>query len=232
MVSYDITFKEQRASHHGLLVVRRPDIPIPTKQVETTAIAGRDGVLVSDISRYEPIEIEVTFNFLTSPEKWNEHLRMVKAWAQGRGRLSMSDDETYYYKVLYTKTDIAERTSRKIGTLGVVFVCDPYQYRKDGDIAYTPEQCAFNGYDVCHPAYIIEGDGTCTLTVNGNSVQVSVDDKVTIDSDLMIAFDADGSVANTSTIGNYEGLYLQPGDNEIQITDSFTLSIIPRWRHI
>lgn len=229
---YDITFKDQRASHHGLLVVKRPDIPIPTKKVDSTVIAGRDGVLVSDISRYEPITIPVTFNFLTSPEKWNEHLRTAKEWAQGSGKLSMSDDQNYFYKCLYTVADMAERTSRKIGTLTVEFICDPYQYRKDGEVIRTPEECAFNGYDVCHPAYIIEGVGTATLTVNGNTVEALVNDRVTIDSDLMIAFDRNGNVANTSTIGDYEGLYLQPGDNDIEISDGFTLSIIPRWRHI
>lgn len=232
MLSYDISFKDQMASQHGLLVVTRPDIPIPELQVETIKVPGRDGLLVSDIQRYAAIELTVAFNYLTSPEKWNEHLRMVKSWASGSGRLILGDDPNYYYKVLYTQASVAERTSRRIGNLSVTFVCDPYQYRIDGDIEYEPEDCLFNGYDVCHPVYIIVGNGTATLTINGNSVQAAVDDKVTIDSDLMIAYDADGNVANTSTIGDYAGLYLQPGDNEIQISDGYTLTMIPRWRHI
>ena len=231
-LSYDISFKDQMASANGLLVVRRPDIPIPELQVETIKVAGRDGVLVSDIKRYEAIEITVAFNFMTSPERWNEHLRMVKEWASGSGRLILGDDTNYYYKALYTQASVAERTSRRIGNLTVTFVCDPYQYRIDGDVEYEPADCAYNGYDVCHPAYIIVGNGTATLTVNGSSVTAAVNGKVTIDSDLMIAYDADGNVANTSTIGDYEGLYLQPGDNEIDITDGYTLTMIPRWRHI
>lgn len=232
-LTYDVSFKEEMASNHGLLVVKRPDIPVPERKVETVTIAGRDGVLVSDVSRYEAIDIQITFNFMVKKrEDWNEHLRMVKSWAQGSGRLSMSDDESYFYKVLYTKLTLVERTSYRIGLLTVDFICDPYQYRKEGGEVYSVEECRYNPYDVCHPAYIVEGVGTAVLTVNGRSVTMQITDKITIDADLMIAYDGDGNAVNTSTLGDFEGLYLQPGNNEIDITDGFALSIIPRWRHI
>lgn len=231
-VTYDVSFKGETASNNGLLVVRRPDIPIPERKVELTTVAGRDGALVGSVSRYECITISVNFNFMINADDWNERLRMAKKWAQGSGELIMSDDQNYYFKVLYTRVTLCERTSKKIGVMSVDFICDPYQYRVDGDREYTAEQCAFNPYDVCHPAYIISGTGTAALTINGNTVQALVSDTLTIDTDLMLAYDGGGNVANTSTIGDYEKLYLQEGENTITINSGFALSIIPRWRHI
>ena len=229
---YDITFNDQRASHTGLLVVRRPDIPVPVKKVDLITVAGRDGALISDISRYEPITISVALNFMASPDNWNERLRAVRKWANGSGRLTMSDDELYYYRVYYTEVSVTERTSKRIGVLTVDFICDPYQYRIDGQEAYEVADVKYNPYDVCHPAYIITGSGTAALTVNGKSVLAVVNDKITIDSELMIAYDSFGNAANTSTIGDFEALYLREGENEIDITDGFELKIRPRWRHI
>ena len=37
---------------------------------------------------------------------------------------------------------------------------------------------------------------------------------------------------NTSVSGDYEELYLKPGENEISITQGFTLTVIPNWRRL
>ena len=58
----------------------------------------------------------------------------------------------------------------------------------------------------------------------------NVGQNLTIDTDLMIAYRQDGTMQNTAVTGDYENLYLLPGDNVISITDGFDLKIIPNWR--
>ena len=69
----------------------------------------------------------------------------------------------------------------------------------------------------------------CTLTVNGNEMTANVGQNLTIDTDLMIAYRQDGTLQNTAVTGDYEDLYLVPGDNVISITSGFDLKIIPNW---
>lgn len=230
---YSITFKDIRCEEAGLLVVKRPDIPVAERKVDLITIAGRDGALTSDISRYATISFSIAFNFMAkTPDGWNDMARLAKKWAQGSGNLVQSDDQGHFYKVLYTRVTACERTSKRIGVMAVDFICDPFIYVSDGQYAHSIAECEYNPYDICHPAYVITGYGTATLTVNGNAIQVMVTDQVTLDSDLMLAYDVNNEVVNTSTIGDFEGLYLQEGENTIEISDGFSMVIVPRWRHI
>ena len=95
-----------------------------------------------------------------------------------------------------------------------------------------PEEEIFNYGEVSHPIYKITGNGDCTLTVNGKTMQATVGQNLTIDTDLMIAYREDGEMKNATVTGNYEDLYLQEGDNEVSITAGFGLKIIPNWRCI
>ena len=76
----------------------------------------------------------------------------------------------------------------------------------------------------------ITGTGACTLTVNGKTMQATVNQDLTINTDRMISYNSQGASQNTLVTGDYEDLYLQPGDNTISITNRFTLQIIPEWR--
>ena len=58
----------------------------------------------------------------------------------------------------------------------------------------------------------------------------NVGQNLTIDTDLMIAYRQDGTLQNTAITGDYEDLYLLPGENVINITSGFNLSVSPKWR--
>ena len=61
-------------------------------------------------------------------------------------------------------------------------------------------------------------------------MQATVNGKMTIDTDLMIAYNADGVNQNNLLTGDYEDLYLQEGTNAISLTSGFSVSVIPNWR--
>ena len=83
---------------------------------------------------------------------------------------------------------------------------------------------------ISHPIYRISGTGSCTLTVNGKTMKVTVNQEITIDTERMIANNAQMVNQSNLLVGNYEDLYLQEGDNTITVSTGFTLNVIPNWR--
>lgn len=229
---YSITYNGKNSWEMRTPVKWRPSIPAPELDQDVIIIPGRDGALMSSVKRYEPIEIEVEFNFLDDPDRWAEVFRECKKWLSGSGILEQSDDREYFFRVLKAEITDTERTSQRLGNFTATFLCDPYMYRKDGRVAYDVETVQNNLYDVCHPVYCVSGTGTATLTVNGNTMSVTVDGKAYIDTDLMIAYDENNANISTAVAGDYSGFYLQQGTNTIAITPGFGLTVIPNWRSL
>ena len=113
----------------------------------------------------------------------------------------------------------------------VNFICEGCQYSIEGQKEITASNLYNDGY-ITHPIYKVEGEGECTLTVNGKAVKANVGQNLTIDTDRMIAYRTDGTMQNTSLTGDYEDLYLIEGENKVSITSGFVLKIIPNWRYL
>ena len=229
---YDIFFNGTRATSLGILPVRRPSVPSPEPNYEEITIPGRDGSLIVSEGTYKPITVTVEFNFWKKPDRWAYAFREAKRWIKGSGNLILGDDRDFFYKVLMAKISDTERTSLRIGTFSADFLCDPYMYAIEGQKKLNLEDVLINPYDLSKPTYMITGEGMCTLTVNGKTMTANVGQNLTINTDLMMAYRKDGTMNNTAVAGNYEDLYLLPGDNTITITSGFNLKVIPNWRRL
>lgn len=217
----------------GVLTVRRPNIPSPTPKVETYEIPGQDGSLFSFFGFYEDINIPVELNFMTPLDEWGAKVRQVKEWLLDRNgdrRLSFSDDMEFFYVVKNVDVGEITRTSRRIGTLTPNFTCEPYIYFSAGTNKMTAEEASLNPFMISQPVYYLTGEGNTTLNVNGKEVTANVGKNLTIDTKRKISYRQDGSLMNTAISGNYEDLWLQPGQNEITVTGGIELKIAPYWR--
>lgn len=224
---FDLTYKGKRASEVGMLVKVRPSIPAPELEYDPIEIPGRDGILMPTEKRYLPLEIEVEFNFMSeTPNTWNDTFRKAKAWLSGQGELTFSDDADVFYKVYNVRIEDSERTSRRIGAFMARFICDPYTYLKSGAIERDPDECLYNAYEIAHPIYHMVDAGSWTLSVN--YAEFSGTGETFIDTDLMVAYDEDGVVVNTTTLGDFADLYLYEGENDIQADVDFYVQ--PNWR--
>lgn len=210
----------------------RPNIPATQRRVTTYSIPGRDGELYDYEDAVEDIGIKVKFGFFCKPELWGNRFRGAKQWLLGnkQGQLILGDDPDIFYKVKNVIVGTAEREVKDIGEFEVTFVCDGCQYIRAGQSEYDVSEVLQNPYWISKPIYIITGEGICVLSVNGNDMTANIGQNITIDTGRMIAYRLDGTVENTSVTGDYEELYLNPGENEISITEGFELKIIPNWR--
>lgn len=227
---YDLEFNGVTAGSLGVKVAYRPDMPTPEKRIEQIEIPGRDGSLIETDGAYDDIAIEVEMNFVIARELWGAQFRRVKQWLADTGNLKFEDDQGFFYKIKNVVIDTTERTVREAGEFTVSFLADPYTYVDSGQREMTAAEVAFNDYSLAKPTYKITGEGVCTLTVNGNAMTANVGQNLTIDTDLMIAYRADGTTQNTEVTGDYDGLWLPPGENSVSITSGFNLTIIPNWR--
>lgn len=217
----------------NLYVKERPRIPSPEYKYDKQEIPGRDGELYTEYETVEDITIPVILKFHCNPSKWQDMFRKAKRWLLSKidNMLILSDDINYFYKVKHITINESEREVKEFGEFTVNFICEGCQYSIEGQKEITASNLYNDGY-ITHPIYKVEGEGECTLTVNGKAVKANVGQNLTIDTDRMLAYRTDGTMQNTSLTGDYEDLYLIEGENKVSITSGFVLKIIPNWRYL
>ena len=233
--TFPIFYNGESCKDVGLSVVSRPTIPVPEREYDTIKVEGRDGELHRDKKTYKDIEIPIEFNFVSkTPDVWAQDLRKVKKWLySGKDkRLIFSDDPEYYYKVKKAVMGDTERTAKRKGKFEIVFTCESYMYRVDGQDEKEIGEYLYNPYMESQPVYKIYGNGEITLEVNGNQVTAEVTEQLNIDTKLEICYNAANEISNAALTGKYEGLYLKEGDNNFKYTEGFKVVLVPNWREL
>lgn len=221
---YDIEYNNATAKGHGVYLYDYAQFSGAEKSYQISAVGGRLGELVGVDDYKSNLVIQCTFGII-SPQ-FMSHVTVLKRWLKGTGTLVISDHQNVFYKVWKVDYGDIERELRKFGQFTVSFTCTPYQFEKDGLIPVS--DIDYNPYDLCRPIYTITGTGAFTLTVNGNEMTGTVNGSITIDTERMVSYNADGVSQNNIVTGNYEELYIPHGDVSVSVSGG-TLSIIPQW---
>lgn len=221
---YDIEYNNETGKGHGVILYDYAQFSGAEKSYQISAVGGRLGELVGVDDYKSNLVIQCTFGII-SPQ-FMSHVTVLKRWLKGTGTLVISDHQNVFYKVWKVDYGDIERELRKFGQFTVSFTCTPYQFEKDGLIPVS--DIDYNPYDLCRPIYTITGTGAFTLTVNGNEMTGTVNGSITIDTERMVSYNADGVSQNNVVTGNYEELYIPHGDVSVSVSGG-TLSIIPQW---
>ena len=221
---YDIEYNNETGKGHGVILYDYAQFSGAEKSYQISAVGGRLGELVGVDDYKSNLVIQCTFGII-SPQ-FMSHVTVLKRWLKGTGTLVISDHQNVFYKVWKVDSGDIERELRKFGQFTVSFTCTPYQFEKDGLIPVS--DIDYNPYDLCRPIYTITGTGAFTLTVNGNEMTGTVNGSITIDTERMVSYNADGVSQNNVVTGNYEELYIPHGDVSVSVSGG-TLSIIPQW---
>lgn len=221
---YDIEYNNETGKGHGVILYDYAQFSGAEKSYQISTVGGRLGELVGVDDYKSNLVIQCTFGII-SPQ-FMSHVTVLKRWLKGTGTLVISDHQNVFYKVWKVDYGDIERELRKFGQFTVSFTCTPYQFEKDGLIPVS--DIDYNPYDLCRPIYTITGTGAFTLTVNGNEMTGTVNGSITIDTERMVSYNADGVSQNNVVTGNYEELYIPHGDVSVSVSGG-TLSIIPQW---
>lgn len=224
---YSIQYKDCTSDNFGIFLYDYPEFSGAEKNYDEQSVAGRLGNLVGkDISKGN---LEITCTFSVLHPSFMAEIREIKRWLSGTGELILSDSPEVYYAVQKVNYGSIERELRHYGRFVATFVCTPFEYLMEGKRECEIREALFNPYCVCRPVYKITGEGICSLTVNGNTMTADIGQNLTIDTERMMAYRTDGAFQNTSVTGDYEGMHLKEGENEITITNGFDMKIIPNW---
>lgn len=224
---FDLKFNGKTGKENLVLVVSRPFIPTSELICDEYVVPGMDGVVTSAVERYEMRDITVDLNFMVKDaEKFEDRYRMIKSWLKGGGELSFSDDVDWFYRVQRVTLSDFERESKRIGRFTAYFRSDPYMYLYHGQEEKDIATASYNPYETCKPIYHVSSLSDWSFTVNGFTF--SGHGQTYIDTEKMIAYTPARQIVNSSTVGDFESLYLHTGQNTI--TTSYTVTVIPRWR--
>lgn len=210
-----------------------PEIEFGQKEYKKTAIAGRGNVYIPT-GAYSDTKIKFTadVNVLGTGHDRMEMYLAARAFLKRSTAISFCESKDYFYKIKTVDLGDVEQYCDIAGDFLVSLTCEAGIYLRKGlqEYAYTDKVLLYNPYSLCHPIYLITGEGACNIVVNSKTISANIGQNLTINTDLMLSYRKDGTLQNTSISGDYEDLYLRPGDNTISITDGFELKVIPNWR--
>lgn len=157
----------------GVYVSKMPSHKKASMRFTEYYVKGRDGAFHVDegLSNFEIEVLLVLINATSSTRQ------LVNAWADGTGKLVTSDDLTKAYKAS-VKSEIewtrVKANSGFYDTAKIVFTCDPCMYEATETVqVFTDSGAILNpGSADAFPLIAIEGDGTSTVTIAGNEIEI------------------------------------------------------------
>ncbi|MDK0564352.1 phage tail family protein [Clostridium perfringens] len=227
-------FNNKKNIDLGIKVVKRPNIPIPERNIELKSLKGRDGSLTRDYKTYNDIKISVSLNFISGENDFINKGAKIADWLYNitDNKLIFSDNDKFYYKVKKIECKDIERSLKVIGKFTVTFVCDPYKYYIDNneiEITNSTEIVSPILVESSKPLITVFGTGDINLTINNKRVQLEkVDENIIIDSVLKECYKGKGNL-NYKMHGEFPKLIR--GSNTIEITGTIEKIIIKaNWR--
>ncbi|EJT5919126.1 distal tail protein Dit [Clostridium perfringens] len=227
-------FNNKKNTDLGIQVVKRPNIPIPERNIELKSLKGRDGSLTRDYKTYNDIKISVSLNFISGKNDFINKGAEIADWLYNinDNKLIFSDNDKFYYKVKKIECNDIERSLKIIGKFIVTFICDPYKYYIDNneiEITNSTEIVSPILVESSKPLITVFGAGDINLTINNKRVQLEkVDEKIIIDSVLKECYKGKDNL-NYKMHGEFPKLIR--GSNNIEITGTIEKIIIKaNWR--
>lgn len=195
-------------------------------------VKGRDGALHVD-EGYENFNITVVLVLINADI--NSRFE-VNAWADGTGKLILSDDLTHAY-IASVKDEVQwTRVSANGGyydSAEIIFNCQPFMYEAvDSVIEFTETGTLLNpGSAEAFPLIKVEGAGDASFSVNGNEIGIaSMTSGVPVYIDCANGYVYTDSGATTMT-GEIPVLNL--GANAITFGANVSkITVTPHWRWV
>lgn len=218
---------------YGLRFLEFPKFEYGYEKINSIDIPGRAGTLTehTDIYTDTMITNSLEFECKSEAEYENEESK-IKRWLDQTKKITYSGSEDRYYSVKKVEYEKILRRHGTCGNITVIFTCAPKAYLYEGDIGIMISEAYsfYNAFLKSFPIFRIFGEGVCVIEVNGKSLSANVGQNLIINTELMTAYRVDGERQNTAVIGNYEDLYLQEGENVINVTRGFQVELFPKWR--
>lgn len=234
MIEYAFQTDQVYSASFGVRIIDSyPKIQYGSPNYTQISIPGRKGTLTSTDGTYSDtiITMDCDITLIDAVSVDLQYQQFISRLMQSKC-LSLEGMESSYFRIKHVEISDYDRYSDISIEFQLTITCDPGVYQKDGDrFINVLNNQIINIYSVSEPIYRIEGTGKCTLTVNGNTLDLDLTEPVCIDTERQeVILESSKNLANTLINGDFEDYYLNPGVNTITISPGFVLTLKPRWR--
>lgn len=230
-----IVYGGEASSDYGMVVAEAPSFEKPTRKSTAYQVPGRNGTILFQEDAYDDITRSYRVWLADDPDKdLFEVVSALTAWlysVKGYQRLEDSFEPEVFRLAYYNGGNDISNELMQYGETTLTFTCRPERFYKSGEQKITVS----NGYKLnndtrftAKPLIHIEGSGTVTIAIGGNTMSASVTDYINIDCEAMNAYRLAAENKNSEISGAFPQIL--PGVNTIGITGSVTkCEITPRY---
>lgn len=215
-----------------VIVEHYPERIIPKRQYTTVSVPGRNGELYIDAGAFESYQQPYDIYISAERQKLPPIARKVSEWLSVPGYRILEDSYEYgvFRKAFFVGPLDVENIMNRFGRATINFQCKPQRFLKEGDFSktYTEGVELINptGFEAL-PLIVINGSGAGTITINGETVQLSNVNELTLDSETQNAY-AGSQNRNNTMVGKFPTL--GAGSTEISFSGGISsVQIKPRW---
>lgn len=229
------TFNGTDSSKFGLRVTSDYVINSTGQDIDTVAVAGRDGDLLLPNNRLKSVTIELPCTIMSN-RKLTDVEGDISNWLNiaGYKDLTLSWDSDFIYRSAFIETFEIASLMRQFGKVKLNFLTYPVKFYKQGRTTQAlTNGVAINGLGNVNakPIITLVGSGDCTLTINGRKTKLrAVQNTITLDMQARQVFS--GNLPAWDKVvraPQYQMPYLDSGRNLISWDGDFTVKMAPYW---
>lgn len=230
-----IVYNGESSADYGMVVAEAPTFERPSRKQTAFAVPGRNGAVIFQEDAWE--DVTRSYKVWLSKSK-EENLADVvnsfSAWLNSqKGYLRLEDNfEPNIYRLAYYSggNDISNDLMQ-YGETTLTFTCRPERFYKDAEQPVTVVNSdKIHNYTrfTSKPLIHIEGSGTVTVAIGGNTISATITDYINIDCSTMNAYRLTTENKNSDITGAFPQIL--PGNNTVGITGTTTkVTITPRY---
>lgn len=225
----------EASSDYGMVIAEAPSFEKATRKNTIYNVPGRNGAIVFQEDAFSDVGRDYRVWIADDAKKdLGEMVNAFTAWLisnKGYQRLEDSFEPDIFRLAYYNGGDNVSNELMQYGESTISFTCRPERFYKSGEFPISVS----NGNQVNNPTRFtakplihIEGSGTVTISIGGNTMSASITDYINIDCDSMNAYRLSAENMNSYISGSFP--VILPGINTIGITGTVTTcEITPRF---
>ncbi|WP_346913745.1 hypothetical protein [Clostridium sp.] len=224
---HDFIFNRNYATDFNLLVSEYPNIPSLNEEVEEVLIPNRSSSLTIRKNEYRDRQIKFKLKMIDIEYFWEE-IDAIKLWLSDiRDNKLYYDREDRHFVVKRVIVGDIFKELKMYGEFEITFMVKPFMigmtnskiFLENNFIVKNPSNFEVN------PIITLYGNGNLQLTINDEILTVNnVVNDVTLNSELMICTNADGSNKLIDMLGNFPTLKV--GNNNITVSGNVVKTTI------
>jgi len=232
-----IVYGGESSADYGMVVSEAPAFERAVRKQTVINVPGRSGSIIYQDDAWEDVMRSYNVWAAADVDDLEEKVNAFEAALNSQNgyvRLEDSFEPDFYRLAYYAGGDGFSNNMTQYGEATINFTCRAERFYKAGEfpVAVTDGMYLANPTKfTSKPLIYIEGSGTVTVDIGGNTISAELDDYITIDCETMNAYrDNWGTIENKNDKISGSFPQIAPGMNMVGITGTVTkVEVTPRY---